>query len=73
MSSFNYFKADDAFRFIAKAENSRGEFGIDLMEIAINDPPKVKDLFMDISDKYFNLTMKTVVNITTINSTISIG
>jgi hypothetical protein len=67
MSSFNYFKADDAFRFIVKAENSRGEFGLDLMEVGINDPPKAKDLIMTISDKYFNLTMKTQVTITTIN------
>ena len=73
MSSFNYYKIEDAFRFIVRVENSRGEFGIDLMELGINDPPKTKDLFITTSDKYFNLTMKTLVSITTINSTIMFG
>lgn len=73
MSSFNYFKDTDAFRFIVRAENSRGEYNIDLMEVGINDPPKAKDLFMTISDKYFNLTMRTLITISTINETIKTG
>jgi hypothetical protein len=59
MSSFNYFKDTDGFRFIVRAENSRGEQNIDLIELGINDQPKAKDLFIKISDKYFNLTMRT--------------
>jgi hypothetical protein len=43
------------------------------MELGINDPPKAKDLFVTISDKYFNLTMRTQVTISTINETIKIG
>lgn len=73
MSSFDYFKDNDAFRFIVKAENSKGEYNIDLMEVGINDPPKAKDLFIKISDKYFNLTMSTLVSISTINETIKTG
>lgn len=73
MSSFNYFKDNDAFRFIVRAENTRGEYNIDLMEVGINDPPKARDLFIKISDKYFNLTMRTVVTISTINETIKTG
>jgi hypothetical protein len=73
MSSFNYYKDSDAFRFIVKAENSKGEYSVDLMELGINDPPKAKDLFVTISDKYFNLTMRTQVTISTINETIKIG
>ncbi len=73
MSSFNYFKDNEAFRFIVRAENSKGEYNIDLMELGINDPPKAKDLFMKTSDKYFNLTMRTLVTISTINETIQLG
>ena len=73
MSSFNFFKTTDAFRFMAKVENSKNSINVDLIEVGINDPPKARDLFLTSSDKYHNYTMRTRIYITTINSTITSG
>jgi hypothetical protein len=67
MSSFNYFKSSDAFRFIVKVENTKNDRFIDVLEVGVNDPPKAKDIYVTAADKYHNYTMRTLINLTSLN------
>lgn len=53
-----------------KVENTKNDRNLDIIEVAVNDPPKAKDIFMSSSDRYLNYTMRTWFNVTTINSTL---
>jgi hypothetical protein len=63
MSTFNYFKESDAFRFMVKAENSISLHQIDVLELGINEPPKAKDYWVTFSgnDRYNNYSMQTII------------
>jgi hypothetical protein len=37
-----------------KAENTKNDKNLDILEIAVNDPPKARDLFITGSDIYLN-------------------
>jgi len=69
MSTFNYFKETDAFRFMVKVENTRGMYQIDVLEVGINDPPKGKEVEFTVvgGNKYHNYTMRSEFKLSTID------
>lgn len=70
MSTFNYFKETDAFRFMVKVENTRGMYQIDVLEVGTNDPPRGKEVSLSIkgaSSRYNNYTMETEFTLSTLD------
>ena len=65
MSSFNYFVDTEIFKIAVKVMSSILDINIDVVEFAVNDPPKVKSLYVSTADKYHNYTMRTLIDITT--------
>lgn len=61
MSSFNYFLSGEAFRVVVKVENTWTQKNLDIIELAVNDAPKAKDLFITQFGTYNNYTMRTIL------------
>ena len=73
MSSFNYFRDADVYRVTGKVVSSKFDIDADVIEFSVNDPPKTKSLLVATSEKYHNYTMRSVINITTVDTTITNG
>ena len=65
MSSFNYFKDEDVYRVMAKGISHRYDIDADVLEFAVNDPPRTRPLLVSTSEKWHNYTMRSIINITT--------
>ena len=56
---------------MVKAENDRDDYGYDIFEFYANRNPNARDLLVTSNDRYHNYTLRTRLNITTINQALT--